>query len=350
MNIFLLQPGLSEAIVRSQVIRLVNRLNNIKSYNYLMLHISEKSIYGDENKQLIYYDNYLDTIKKCDEKIGFIYTRSYVLFIKLFFFRYFLSKKYKILFDFRGLGSAETYARKKSNIKKYILELVEFFVYKNADFVHSVSLFLKDWLASKWGVREVAVVPCCVEKIILKESKKIPSEMKFVYVGSTSFWQKIESTIHLYKIIESNIENTSLTVITKDKQAVSKLLTDNNIKNYKIKSLSQEEVLLDLVNYDFGFLLRDNILMNNVASPVKFIEYISRGVIPILSEGIGDYSSLVSEKKLGIIVKDNYMDINELYEYYNNNKILIRLYKYSKNYTWDACLHPFLFTNNNNFE
>jgi hypothetical protein len=309
-----------------------------------MLHISEKPIYGDENKKIIYYNNYLDTIKKCNENIDFIYTRSYVIFIKLFFFRLFKNKKNKILFDFRGLGSAETFARKNSKIKKHILELVELFVYKNADSVHSVSFFLKDWLASKWGVREVTVVPCCVETTILKEKNNINSEMKFVYVGNTSFWQKIESTIHLYKIIESNIENSSLTIITKDKEAVTKLLKDNKIKKFKVKSLSQEEVLLDLVNYDFGFLLRDNILMNNVASPVKFIEYISRGVIPILSEGIGDYSSLVSEKKLGIIVKNNNIDINKINSYYKDKNILNRLYKYSTNFIWDAHLHLFFKT------
>ena len=341
MNIFLIQPGLSEAIVRSQLISVVNRLNNIKSQNYLLLHFTEKPTYGDENGKIIYYKNYLDEIRRYKHDIDVIYTRSYVIFLKLFIFKNISRSKIKILFDFRGLGSAETFARRNSKVKRYILEIVELLVYKNADSVHVVSSFLKDWLASKWGAREVTVIPCCVETTILREKSDVKSEMKFVYVGNTSFWQKIESIIYLYRSIESNRLGTSLTIITKDEEAVNKLLNENEILNFEVKSLSQEEVLLDLVNYDFGFLIRDNILMNNVASPVKFVEYISRGVIPIVTEGIGDYSSLVSENKLGIIIKNDLISIDELLSYYGDKNIQNRLFEHSSNYIWDAHVNSF---------
>jgi len=341
MNIFLIQPGLSEAIVRSQTIKIVSRLNIEKNQNYIMLPFLDERIYKNDNN-IIFYKNYLNTLRKIDEDINYIYTRSFVVFIKLFLFRFLRKNKFKILIDFRGLASAESFARNKSIIKFKIYELIELFAYKNADSVHSVSFFLKDWLTSKWGTRDVNVVPCCVDKIILKEKNNIDNEIKFVYVGSTSFWQKIESTIRLYKTIESKVENSSLTIITKEKKAVTQLLKDNGVRKFKVKSLLQEEVLSDLVSYDFGFLLRDNILMNNVASPVKFIEYISRGVIPILSSGIGDYSSLVIKKKIGIIVKNNEIDINQINFYYNDNDILNRLYKCSSKFTWDSHLKTFL--------
>ena len=43
----------------------------------------------------------------------------------------------------------------------------------------------------------------------------------------------------------------------------------------------------------YGFVLRDDIAVNNVACPTKLIEYLQYGIVPILhTERIGDFAAL----------------------------------------------------------
>jgi glycosyltransferase involved in cell wall biosynthesis len=90
---------------------------------------------------------------------------------------------------------------------------------------------------------------------------------------------------------------------------------------------------------DFGFILRDNILLNNVASPIKFVEYISMGVIPIISEGVGDYSSIVKKSGIGILVnEDNTFEYGLIEKHKSNQDIYDKLYNLSECYTWNNAL------------
>ena len=78
-------------------------------------------------------------------------------------------------------------------------------------------------------------------------------------------------------------------------------------------------------------------MLNRVSSPVKFLEYVSNGVIPIITPYIGDYSDDVSERKLGIIfngdivklIKEIKLIIPDIKKYRQ------RLYSYSSSLTWD---------------
>jgi len=140
-----------------------------------------------------------------------------------------------------------------------------------------------------------------------------------------------------YKKVSTEITNTSLTIITLDKEQANKSLTSKNITDVEVKSMSQEEVIKDLQNYDFGFLLRDDILLNNVASPIKFVEYISQGVMPIVSKGIGDYSALVEQYSLGIVIdiKEGFLDIDKIKSIMDDKEVHKRLYKISEDYLWE---------------
>ena len=58
---------------------------------------------------------------------------------------------------------------------------------------------------------------------------------------------------------------------------------------------------------DFGLLLRENNIVNNVASPTKFAEYLMAGLPVIISNGIGDFSYFVRFKNVGICI-DSHID------------------------------------------
>ena len=99
---------------------------------------------------------------------------------------------------------------------------------------------------------------------------------------------------------------------------------------------SHQEVLKELRKYDFGFLLRDDNIVNNTASPIKFLEYVSNGVIPIMSDGIGDYSRLVHDKKIGIT-----LDSNEIKIFLEDKTIFLRMKQITDVYLWKNVLKDF---------
>jgi len=55
---------------------------------------------------------------------------------------------------------------------------------------------------------------------------------------------------------------------------------------------------------DMGVLIRDRCLVNQVASPVKFGEYLAAGLSVLMTEGIGDFSELARDEKLGVVFSD----------------------------------------------
>lgn len=144
------------------------------------------------------------------------------------------------------------------------------------------------------------------QKENIRDSLKIDERYTvFVYSGNTSKWQMCEDTIKLYKNIENIIDNAFLLVCTKDKEYFANLVEKYDIKHFRIITAKYNEMpnILDGCNY--GFCLRDNDVVNKVASPTKVLEYMARGVIPIISNYVGDFSHELKDNNLGIITDFN---------------------------------------------
>ncbi|MCK4662711.1 MAG: glycosyltransferase [Bacteroidales bacterium] len=335
MNFFIAPFRLKEGVIRSQLLNLTNQLNQYNNDNYILINANEKYRLEDKYTNIIYYSNLKDELRKNKNDLKFIYTRSIFDFLKVFFAKKINNYKYKIIFDFRGLAYAESFLRNNSKIRSFILLIIEKFAYRKADIIHCVSNSFQEYLVEKFGNRNIKVIPCSVTKNHRKNNKN-NSLIKFLYLGGISKWQNYEKTLILYKKIEFELKNCSLTIISNDIEQARKIIINYDIKNFEIKSLKHEEVINELPNYDYGFLLRDNILLNNVSSPIKFIEYISQGVIPIVSKGVGDYSTLVENEKIGIIVDMNKLQIDSLIlkNLYQSDEIYEKLYNVSNKYLW----------------
>jgi glycosyltransferase involved in cell wall biosynthesis len=277
-------------------------------------------------------------------QIDLVYTRSIWEFFILYYLRVFFFRKFKILYDFRGLVAEESAEKssKLGGVKFKLLNYFQKFAYKNADQLRTVSQRFKEFLIEKYGnqKKEFKVIPCCVPAKQIQLGHFINKrDIRFVYLGSVNEWQKFDETILTYKFISENLSNTSLTVITKDIQKASKICDKYQVKAV-IKTLPQEQVARELQSFDFGFLIRDDIPMNNVASPVKFLEYLSQGVIPLISEGVGDYTEIVKSKDLGIVLNNSKDHILKEIERlrFKDPEIHQRLYQLVQKYTWEKQL------------
>jgi len=272
-----------------------------------------------------------------------LYVRSELLFMRLFIARYFIRNKYKICFDFRGLDSAESKYKHSNPIKEVVLKNIERFIYRNSDYLLAVSNRLKSHLHLMYGARQVFVQPCMVTKNVEKVFFPITEndKIRFVYVGGVSGWQNINKMLLMFSEISKGTVQCYLTIITNDLSSVISKIKKNKIVNVEVKSIDDRNLLLEeLTKHDFGFLIRDDILMNNVSSPIKYVEYISHGVIPILTKGIGDYSMLTIEHNLGIVLDTCEISMDKLFEIRNDPKIYKRLYKVSKTLIWSPMKTP----------
>ncbi|MDZ7860517.1 MAG: hypothetical protein U5O15_07610 [Candidatus Krumholzibacteriota bacterium] len=341
MNVFVARKGESVNIVESQMIPVINRLNELNLNTKLAVHSYDKNKYRPSG-DIIVYKNII-ALSRMDD-IDYFYIRTVFEFLKLFCFRWIFNRGFKLLFDFRALVSEESFLLHKSRIRKAVLAQIEKFIYLKADRVHAVSHVLRKHLNSKYGIREVKVIPCCTSKNYLKDIKK-SDEIKFVYVGGMSKWQRFDAILDVFKGISEDMKNTSLTVITTRKEHAERLLKDKKIASAEVKSLSHAEVIEDLRKYDFGFLLRDNILLNNVASPIKFIEYISQGLIPIISIGVGDYSELVNSNSIGAVLnlKNKKLDTELLNTLIHDQQIHKKLYELSGEFLWEENINKDFF-------
>lgn len=338
MIYFFVPRNLPKAVVESQIVAMVANLPN-----------KEKKIIFKANKNFIPTENSL-LLKKSlvatlilDLKSGdVVYAREFDDFLKIFFVKILLKKEIKIIYNFRGLGSEESWRRHGSKIRRTILQVIEGLIYFCADEVVVVSKNFKRYLENKYGSRktDVVVLPCSVEKSYLKPSFS-QDFLRFLYLGGFSVWQKPSEAIEIFQKLKKKYRNSKLTIISYSQPdaRLQGLIESNNVE---IVSLPHEKVVRMLPAYDFGFILRENILMNQVSSPIKFSEYVAMGVVPIISPGVGDFYEVSKLKSLAVCTDDNFdFSLDSFEKILNDATIHQRLYELSKDFLWENSLRRF---------
>lgn len=118
----------------------------------------------------------------------------------------------------------------------------------------------------------------------------------FVYTGNASKWQSIDFMLDVYAIVEKHIKDTTLTIYSREKDIFEKKLKSKGITKYDIKYVPTEILQEELHQYKYGFILRENHIVNNVSTPTKMNSYLASYVIPIFSDAVDDFKENI---KLG---------------------------------------------------
>lgn len=331
-GLFILHEGISSTIFNSQVIEHILQLNN-SDYEFDILSFNtEYKIWGSSLKNrenlislypnlnihliksinifypfafIIHIFQLIAFFKKSKVDYSFIHSRSdYTQFIVL------LSKFYHKLnsiWDCRGdsISEIKHALSNKNFIYKfyatlYIIPFFKFLLLKNlkkSNHIIFVSEFLKDILFKiKKPSYNFDVIPCLVnEKLFfynnflrtkMRNKYNIRSNQKvFIYSGSMVSYQSFGDQIEFYKNILSNDSNI-LFVLTSHIEIAKSFFNQFNNKNIFIKTVNFNK-MNDYYNLaDFAILLRDNNLLNQVASPTKFGEYCLSGLHVIMNKNV----------------------------------------------------------------
>jgi len=234
-------------------------------------------------------------LKKLMNKADWVYIHS-LHFACLLDEEWIEQHKNKIIMDIHGCVVEELEYLENLNEHPEILERfkkVESIIFNNIATLISVSGNMTAFYQKKY--------PQCPGKFIqfpifnfhnvVHLNKPIHDKPVIIYSGGSQKWQNPEL---MAKSIIKQKDNFKFLVLTPDVAYFKKILELATDSIYiDIKSVNPNEISSEYQKANFGFVLRDDIIVNNVACPTKLIEYLEHGIIPIvLQPEIGDFNKM----------------------------------------------------------
>lgn len=170
------------------------------------------------------------------------------------------------------------------------------------------------------------IMPCfnqLLNKDAFKDEKY--SNPSFVYAGSMDGWQCFEKTALIFKEIKQYIPTATLTVLTAQQDIAKGILNKYGVVasfNY----VPHDKVDEELRKYKYGFIIRDDNPVNNVATPTKMNSYLANGIIPVYTNVVGAFKRNLSELKYAIPLTTKGEGLSKLYEFEKNNMLAEDVY------------------------
>jgi len=199
----------------------------------------------------------------------------------------------KIVLWVQGAAAAESYMRNKSILRYAALSYLEFCGLKSADLILFVSQTMKEYYENRFKLKldNSYIMPCFnneIEKDYFYTDGKYENNV-FIYAGSLAPWQCFEPTVKFYKQIEDMVPDAFFRVLVKDHETAKGILDKYGVKNYSLGFVPQSEIGNEMAKAKFGFCLREDSIVNRVATPTKLSTYIAHGVMPIYSSYLLDF-------------------------------------------------------------
>lgn len=262
------------------------------------------------NEATVYY---VDIVKQGFLEAGYIinqteslsdlkkYNKIFVMSAKWCFIVKLINPSAQIITWFQGLGGEEALMTKNSIIRQRLWNCVEFFSMKFSWLNIYVSERMHKYYQDTYRVKDknFFIMPCFNKQLNL-DSFNIMNKYNspnFVYAGGLDAWQCIDETLELFSLLEKDLPNASLTLLTKDKVKAKEMMEKYNIENYTLNFVALENLDNELKKYKYGFLIRKDHIVNNVSTPTKMNSYLANGVIPVYTNVIDDFNDEISNLK-----------------------------------------------------
>lgn len=205
----------------------------------------------------------------------------------------------------------------KSKIKNYFSEAHEKMLITKTDNVFCVSNALKEYYLKKYNLSEekFSVFPGAADSELFFYNESLRNNIRkeldldsnnilIVYSGRLEMkWEIPDKIISFFKDILTKDIRFKLLLVTPDVDFANKLIKEQELDDVIfVKNVELKDVNKYLNASDLGLLLREDIPMNNVASPTKFAEYLMAGLPVIISHGIYDFANDILNTKYGAVV------------------------------------------------
>jgi glycosyltransferase involved in cell wall biosynthesis len=265
------------------------------------------------------------------KKVKIIHAQGlYSAFIAIIF-KFFISRQIKVVFDVHGLVPQEYVWLKKGRkwgVAFICLKIIERLCASKNDYLICASESLKRYFKKIYKVkRKIDVIPNISlfptrdlnelnrVKADLKKQFNLEDSVVLLHIGSFLQWTDTEKTVEIFTKLREFFPRVFLLIVTYEKQEkISSFLIKNKIvaSEFLVTHVPHDEIPQYAPIGDLGLVIRDNSLINQVAFPTKFSEYLACGVPVLCSSSIKDIAHDVKKHGLGYVLTDNELNADNL--------------------------------------
>ena len=229
----------------------------------------------------------------------------------------------QVIFDVHGLVPEEFVWLKKGKrrgIMHRYLSLFERWCVLKSDFIICASNSLKQNLLSRYNFspQKIAVIPNIsvfpqrsllelnAVKTSLKKAYGLENTFVLAHLGSVLRWANLQKLIEVFQKI-NNMTSGVLLVLTYEpiKEVSQHLIKVLDPSSFCIFHVSYEQIPDFLPIADLGLIIRDSSIINQVAFPTKFSEYVACGLPVICSDVVEDVAHDIIKYELGYVLAKN---------------------------------------------
>ena len=197
--------------------------------------------------------------------------------------------------------------RRNSYLRFWAIGAMERLILKKAKLLLLVSEEMLRHYEKKYHLKlkQKSIIMPCFNELGIEESAFYDEKYRhntFTYVGSIQAWQCFEQTAKLYREIETRATTpVKFCVYTFQKEAAEQIVQNLGIQNYSVDCVPAEELSRRIKEIKYGFIIREDHPVNNVATPTKFSNYLANGIIPIYSSAVKSFAEFDETNQLGIV-------------------------------------------------
>jgi len=224
----------------------------------------------------------------------------------------------KLVFDMHGVAVEEAEMVGESQRRIEAVSKGEKEILKAADLTVFVSERMKEHYRDRFDLPfdNSIIIPTCVQsekfsmppELRAKKRQELGLDDRFVllYLGTMNEWQWPEAMFSLFnQIVKRRSEVLFYLLLPqsgheKAREFISQY--DLPESSYIMREAPHDEVGSLIGLADAGLLLRKDHPVNRVSSPTKFGEYMAAGVPVIATKNIGDFSQIIEEDNLGLVL------------------------------------------------
>jgi hypothetical protein len=215
----------------------------------------------------------------------------------------------RVVYDGRGAYAAEWEEYRIIDDPVFIATVrpVEREALLQSDHRIAVSHALVDHWRERYGYSDDAhvVIPCTLANTWPMVDRDIGTHKegltRLVYSGSSADWQSFRMLQEMLDGWLTRRQDLRVLFLSR-KDAHIEGLALRHPGRVEVQWLDHERVPAAMASCDYGIMVRERTITNQVASPTKFAEYLSCGLRVIISEGLGDLTATVLQSDLGAVV------------------------------------------------
>lgn len=154
--------------------------------------------------------------------------------------------------------------------------------------------------------RPTRIVPCLADESLFfyDEALRVetrgalgftPDRKVFIYAGSLTAYQCVDETVALFRALHEQDPGCHLLFLTPEVDTARALLAGLPADAVTLRAAKLPEMNAYLNAADAGFMLRERLRLNEVASPTKFAEYVLTGLPVVMTDAVADSHALALE-------------------------------------------------------